>query len=491
MVAWSAVIGLYGLLQLFVLGFIRSTVSWHTLMQAVLVGLYTCTVAAYPLELLAVRGLALAGVSNPAAVASYTIDPVIEEVVKAAPLLLLAWRARVTLGIADLILLGAATGLGFRLAEEWLRLTRGIDPGLPSLGALLTWLPSGQQTSLSIAWGEYRFPLAVAGALVWTAIVGLGVGLSRRMPGPAWIRLLVPATALVWVSLDHALVNFSVAQATGSVVPATGYAGPTRALFLFDGFGRLMPYYLLAGLLLALWLDSRRVSRLLKAQPALRLEAPGWPPILGEFKVLVAELRGRRHNFGGLRRFQRVRCQLAYARADGPVPLSQVVARARRELHSPAPISAPPVSFRHSALALLPQAALWIGFLIVFVAGTMPVTSQPWRTQQLLTNPLTPALFLAGAFIAVRNLRRFWRAPVPATLDADVQVSHRLQGLLSVGMAGAIAIGLWAGLSKGLAGFVLSGGAHLYDAAQGTLPATIVTGTAPGSIGTTYRRSGT
>ncbi len=481
MVVWSALLGVYALLQLFAVGYLRASITWKTLGQAVLVGLYTCTVAAYPLEAIAVHLLDAGGVSGSATIASYTVDPAIEEVVKAAPLVFIAVRVGGTLGIIDMVFLGAATGLGFRLAEEWLRLTRGIDPHLPAPGALLGWLPPGQESNVSIDWGGQRFSLQVAGALVWTAIGGLGIGLARRIPGPVVLRVALPLAVLAWVSSDHALVNFTQAHATGSVMPAADYPGPLRWLFLLDGFGGAMRYYLLAGVLVALWLDSRRVARLVSAEPGLRL--PDEKPrasLTRELRLLLSALGKGRGYPEKLARLLRLRRQLAYGGDAPDGALRDLVVASKSELDAPLPSKSLAQPRKRGAPVTLASLSLWAGFLIVFVLGTAPVVPQPWRVQHLLASPVTPALFAAGVFLAVRSLRRYARVPVPAGGDGEMRVRHELRGLLTYGVAGAVALGLSIGLSRGAAGFLTQGGAHLYEAAQETLPVTLITGAAPG-----------
>jgi hypothetical protein len=397
--AWSAVLGLYSLFQLFALGYIRLTIRLRTLAYAILVGLYGCTAVAYVLEFIAVHTLAAFGVANPVAVASYTTDPLIEELVKVAPLILLALRAGSALGIADLVLLGAGTGLGFRLAEEWLRLSNGIDPHLPSPGALLGLLPSGQQANLSIDWGGHPYSVEIAGALVWSGLAGWAVGIWRRKGGRGWLG--VPILVLAWVTLDHALVNFGLAQASGSTIAAQSYPPPLFAIFFADGFGGWMRYYLLAALLSAAWLDRRRSRGAAEAAlPRFR-----WWPMF----------------------------------------------------------------------ATLP---IWIGFVIVFLVGTTPVVARPWTVKDLLANPLVPALFAIAGVLVFQSLRDFKPAfPEPG---GEAQVEKTLWALLGFGLAGALTLGLAVGVSKGPGEFLLHGGAHLYQAAHGTVPASIVCGLAPG-----------
>ncbi len=388
-----------------------------------LVGLYACTALVYPIEFIAVHALELAGVSDPVTVASYSVDPVIEETIKAAPLVLLALRAGRSLRAIDLVLLGASTGLGFQLAEEWLWLTKGIDPHLTSIRGLVAWLP-GQETNVTIQWGDRAFPLHIAGALVWTALAGVGIGLARTMRGPRIARILVALCTLAWVSFDHALVNFTVHHASGSMISAASYPAPAFSLFVVDGFGSAKPYYLLVAMVVALWLD--------RAAP----------------------------------------------RGAGP-PLGQLADLRQRLL--PARIGKRPGIWWHNqtmfTLACLP---LWLGFIFVFLLGTTPLVPRPWQLKELVPAPVTAALFLLAAVLAVRNLRYFYRTPASATLDGDSRARYQLWGLLTHGAVGTLATGMWLGLTSGPGG-LFHGAAHLYEAARDASPLTLVTGTAPGA----------
>ena len=100
-------------------------------------------------------------------VAGYTLDPVIEELVKLAPLVLVWWlvpRVRRQWGYTDVLLVAAGVGSGFGLAEQLLRYSTrahlafggpwqgGAFPfgmaavHVPGPGALLgSWLPAGAQ----------------------------------------------------------------------------------------------------------------------------------------------------------------------------------------------------------------------------------------------------------------------------------------------------------------------------------------------------------
>ena len=127
------------------------------------------------------------------ATAAWTVDPVIEEVVKVLPVVLLAWRWRRThrqLGLTDHLLAGAALGVGFELFEAALRFSTlgsfamSVDGGyavraslsgvvvVPSLWtSLTTWqpVPAAFEDFFSTGGDSVQH-------LVWTALAAVGVG---------------------------------------------------------------------------------------------------------------------------------------------------------------------------------------------------------------------------------------------------------------------------------------------------------------------------
>jgi hypothetical protein len=212
----------YGLLQLVALGSLTRSVRVMTLLLSVAVGLYGCGFVAVVLQFAYTRSVAAVTgtpISEVVRTASYTVDPVIEEVVKVLPMLLLALnrRIRAQWGLTDYVLLGAGAGSGFGLVEALMRFstqaqesTGDIFKGwsvsgfhVPGLFELVTsWLP-GPVT------GDDRY-LALGGPmthqhLVYSAFAGFGVGLL--LLGKGWPRALglVP---FLYACADHAAFNF-------------------------------------------------------------------------------------------------------------------------------------------------------------------------------------------------------------------------------------------------------------------------------------------
>ncbi len=173
-------------LLLLVTARVRS-ISVGTVARYWLAGLFTVAMVTYLVNDL------LAGLASPSSV---WITPILEELLKAAPLALAvglgrrAWRHP---GVSDLLILGFAVGAGYAFHEEALW-ERGAASGFDfNLGLFVP----------SIFQEDGHF---VVGQAVWTAVIGLAVGLfilHRRQRG----AVVVVAVAVLAVVGDHMSVN--------------------------------------------------------------------------------------------------------------------------------------------------------------------------------------------------------------------------------------------------------------------------------------------
>ncbi|WP_017598628.1 PrsW family glutamic-type intramembrane protease [Nocardiopsis lucentensis] len=194
---------------------------------------------------------------------AYVAVPV-EELGKLVPLLLFALVARRRarrLAAVDLLLLAAASGAGFQLAERLLtEVALGAADVSADDGVLL---PGG--TTVTAPDGTV---LAVfAGHAVTTGLVGavLGLAVVGRRYG-AWLWLL-PPVALAVALLDH--LNLNAVLAGAALHPATDVV---HGLL---GGGVLTPWLLLLALACAVAMDYRMIGTAAESTPAL----PGQPPL--------------------------------------------------------------------------------------------------------------------------------------------------------------------------------------------------------------------
>jgi len=203
-----------------------------TLLQAISVGFLVVAPLTIGLQWLSTRAVAWIGpwrLAEVVDVLGWTADPVLEEVLKVAPLIIVAWlwpRTSGQLGLVDHLLVGAATGAGFALAEGVLRygqldaMTTAVPGGylagatlsgaigVPSIWtSLTTWLP----VPVSYDWPA----TSAAQHLVWSALAAAGLGWFIRRRPHRWLGL-VP---LVLVSLIHA--NFNAAHSLSGMAWAS------------------------------------------------------------------------------------------------------------------------------------------------------------------------------------------------------------------------------------------------------------------------------
>lgn len=236
------------------------TVSFASLLRMTAFG----ALLLWPLALAesAVTGL-LGG--DPYGVLGYTYVAVtVEEVGKLLPLLILALAARRRLrrlAAVDFLLLAAASGAGFQLAERLLTQVALGGAG-PSAGTDL-FLPGGSTVT-----DPAGTVLAVfSGHAVTTGLVGAAIGLAvvGRRYG-AWLWLL-PPVALTLAFLEH--LNLNARLANAQLHPASDLV---HGLL---GGGVLTPWLLVLLLLCAVAMDYRMIATAAESTPPL----PGQPPL--------------------------------------------------------------------------------------------------------------------------------------------------------------------------------------------------------------------
>ncbi|MEV2276066.1 PrsW family intramembrane metalloprotease [Nocardiopsis sp. NPDC049922] len=205
--------------------------------------------------------------AQPYGVVGYTYVAVpVEELGKLAPLLLFALvahrRAR-RLAAVDLLLLAAASGAGFQLAE---RVLTDVSLGAADLSADDGFLLPGGTT---VTAPDGTVLAVFAGHAVTTGLVGAVLGLAivgRRYGGWLW---LLPPVALTVALLDH--LNLNAVLAGAALHPATDIV---HGLL---GGGVLTPWLLLLALVCAVAMDYRMIGTAAESTPAL----PGQPPLAG------------------------------------------------------------------------------------------------------------------------------------------------------------------------------------------------------------------
>jgi Bacterial toxin 37/PrsW family intramembrane metalloprotease len=267
--------------QLVVLGSWSRTLRFSTLLLVVAFGAYACGVAGVVVQWGWTRlfsALTHTSLATLVDTASYTVDPVIEEVLKVLPLVLVGiFLPRVSrqLGFTDYLLVGAATGAGFGLFESLMRfgtvraLTTSVDDGylvqaslggavvVPRIGTTLTaWLP--EPTSTEAILGPATGGIS---HLAWTALAGAGIGWFWRRAGAQRWWGVVP---IAYACADHMLYNYVVISSTVS-----GPLAPVNAVVSW--VHQRLGFFVLAGLVTAVILDRLTLASGREAHPELLL----------------------------------------------------------------------------------------------------------------------------------------------------------------------------------------------------------------------------
>lgn len=195
-------------------------------------------------------------------VRSAAVIPILEETVKALPLLIVLALAVIGRtrepSASDLAILGFAIGAAFAFHENalWVRrISDGFDAS--AWGVLFP--------SLSLEVG-------VVGHAGWTGLVGAALGVAWRLQRHPWVWF-VPGAAFVIASLDHGYAN------------VRGESAEVFAALTMDG--QLVPVLLALGLVAAVAVDSWALWRTSEEHPFPE------PLTWNGMRKLVAGLPGR------------------------------------------------------------------------------------------------------------------------------------------------------------------------------------------------------
>jgi RsiW-degrading membrane proteinase PrsW (M82 family) len=491
MVISLAVAHLWGVLQLIVLASFARTVRVRTVYAALAAGLYLCAPATVALQLALTKIIAsLMGMSVPEVVhiAGYTLDPFIEELAKVLPLslLLMVPLFRRQWSFTDCVLIGAATGAGFGLAEDLYRFGGSADHAqsiaggwalvfsgdyllVPGIGHLVTsWLPHGVGGSHDAA--------RLNEHLIWSAVAGLAIGLMVLARTTA--TRLTALGLFVCISLDHAARNMS--DVGDSWLAYLSW--PLRALIHVRA---LMP---LAALGTAWWLDQQRQGTRVAFEPLLEAERSGSSRMKG---ILEAAFISLPWSLIAVDRFVRMRRAARTEHlAAQTVPLNAVVVNERDRVdvelakwRTMMPPVWPPVwppGWSATALRATlrrPSVVLWLVIMtpsvLYFVIGGWPQTAglQAFMLHPLVVKVLFPISILAQAWIS-------WRTIVglrsrSRTLGVSIGDDAALVGLRAACGIGAVSLGVFSLLRMlgGLApGASLLASLHAQSAADRLTP---------------------
>jgi hypothetical protein len=250
----------------------------------------------------------------PAATASFTVAPVVEELAKAAPLMFIAfWTVdgrRLT--VADLALMGLSVGLGFQFVETNLQvIASGVLPNF-----VTPFIAGFVQAADHLHGANIYDP----GHAVSTGLVGLAIGVGMRLLGSLRRAQALTALALLLVIFDHAMFDWKVAHSLANGAGALSFpnaSAPLEAIYWITLHSWLEPVLLAAGLLLTAWLEGRRQWVVLAARSDLLL--PGerlGMPLPNEWLIGLRRLQSSWHEMQQTLTYFRHRRALALAQVD-------------------------------------------------------------------------------------------------------------------------------------------------------------------------------
>jgi len=478
---------LWGVIQLFVLATLSRTVRMRTVIAAMAVGLYAMAPVAVILQkswIGVAASLVGKSMADMTGIASYTVDPFIEEALKLLPLALLmlipAIRRQWTL--TDCLLVGAAIGSGFGLAEHLYRYASSPDaaeavrggwimtfgrytptvPGIPS--SLTSWLPNG-------VWFP-EDPTRVNWHLAWSAIGGLALGIWVRNPKRA--ARLTAVGMFVLIGLDHAAGNTHD-------IANSWLAFLAWPLDLITSHLGLLAF---VAVVAAWWLDRRAQPADDALEPLLAAERSASPRIVGTFTAAVKRLPWSIPWVFG---FDRARRAYHAAHASAPDSVSGMLEaliaqrdRIEQQLVQPqAPPLIPPAWTPYALRNTLRQRPMIISLvllapsLLYLIIGGFPQTA--W-VQKVVTSgvvwPLVILITLAAQLRLVlrvargaRNLGKTSRLPIGD--DAAILGLQLACGIGSVALGGFTLMRVFSGVSVGS---TLLSHAHASDAANRLTP---------------------
>lgn len=230
------------------------TLTWRAALFGVSLGIGLAAPAMVALGWVLARGGLDVSESE---VGSWLVVPIIEEIIKLAPVALMAWlharRTRLSFNPSDWLLAGCAVGAGFAMVEnaELVRHNPGVLRDMAEQYGP-SWLVPG-------AWGTAGFVGHAAATGMAAGGIGLWSALGRMTAG-GHIVVWMPTAALcapaAWITLEHVLANLYV------------NSGTDAALML--GNGRLTPWLFLALVAGIIALDLGRFTRVLRHSRTLR-----------------------------------------------------------------------------------------------------------------------------------------------------------------------------------------------------------------------------
>ena len=357
-------------------------------------------------------------------VVAWLIAPPIEELAKALPVIVLAFLTREArrLSIADLTLVGFASGAGFGFVEGNLNaLVNGTVPGFAHLATL------GLQTG--------NGGVSFAGHAVATALVGLAAGIGLRFLPLKIVYAWAPsAFVILWASFDHGMYNWKLLNAdSAGALPNAHFA--VELLHIAALKGQLATWLLLLGLIVAQLFEAYLCSKAVGARRDLLLAREWRPWVANEWLVALLRAPLGRAAFGQTLAYFRLRRAFYLAsfeaRRDPGDPtwtrharaLEERLKRERSILFDPPRgtwlLPFPVLKTYAAEWTWRMRSVLLFAVLFVFLFLLGPRSLPEWLRQFLYGETFTIAMVTLGLAFAVWRIVLFVRQPQPDPLAAE------------------------------------------------------------------------
>jgi hypothetical protein len=464
MPSWLPTVGLLAILLLFwlerrLIGG-RATLSFSRFSETFSLGCVGATLGALLLQRIVLQFLSIN-------TASWTWGPFIEELAKAAPaaMLVIFFAAARWLSLADLVLLGLASGLGFEFVESNLRLlASGGGSSIPGLSFLFDTAPDPQVNYLFSGHGTSA------------AFTVLSLSIGFRFLGKNRVLKWLPGVfGFVIACFDHAMDNWKVLHTDyffGQVQDVQQAAPWAERLYVFTLHGALEGCLVLVGLVLATWWEGRICTRALRDRREFLLPGETRPLVASEWMIALSRIKLGRLPFFQTLAWFRLRRSWALAvsgsteypdRADAARRLAAQLYKDREKVANPLPSDwVPPLKlwwpsicrwFKRNRWALATRVLL----VLLFIApGILP------QSLHHLTNTSAFALGMIALslLLTIPRVRAFRKQPRLNTvrMNPDQASARYNRGFLLLASLASSAVGVL--------NFVLSG--RLLMAAQGS-----------------------
>lgn len=197
----------------------------------------------------------IGGLVAPDYPANAFVIPPMEETLKLAPVLWIVWRGRKartwSMGITDVMLMGAASGAGFGMVEDaYIRHAVGWT-------AHVAWLPLTE-----ISGGRL-----IVGHSIWTALAGMMMGWALMLRNRGMRAVGVGVCGYAWSILDHAANNYAVHVSGWSANLLNG----------ITGYGWISLYLFVIGVIAAIAMDLYIIHKAPPRLPELEVSSLGSP----------------------------------------------------------------------------------------------------------------------------------------------------------------------------------------------------------------------